>query len=77
MSNRLDKDKQIKLEPKRIEYAKKKITENGYDIIYEDNTKIQFIFLGKKVTFFPYSGWASGSSIIDGRGIDNLLKQLK
>jgi hypothetical protein len=73
---RLNKERQELLEPQRIEYAKKKIREYGYEIIYEDDTKIQFMFLDQKVLFFPYSGWASGGSIIDGRGLDKLLKQI-
>lgn len=74
---RLDIEKQEKLEPKRIEYAKKKIESMGYDIDYEDSTKIKFIFRGCMVTVFPYSGWFSGKSVKDGRGIKNLLGQIK
>ena len=35
------------------------------------------MFDNEKVKFFPYSGWHTGKSIKDGRGIENLLKQLK
>jgi hypothetical protein len=77
MSNRLDQEREAELQPKRIEYAKQEIEKLGYTITHEDKTKLQFQFKGKTVTLFPYSGWHSGASIKDGRGIDNLLKQIK
>lgn len=76
MSNRQDTDRQSKLEPKRIQYAKEKIEGLGYDIIDESTTRISFLFKKQVVTFFPYSGWATGITINDGRGIDELLKQI-
>jgi hypothetical protein len=30
-----------------------------------------------EITYFPYSGWASGKGITDGRGLANLIKQIK
>jgi len=74
---RLDTDRQKELEPNRIEFAKAEITKLGYAITYEDGTKIQFEFKGKAVTLFPYSGWHTGSTIQDGRGIHKLIKQIK
>jgi hypothetical protein len=77
MSNRLDKEREKELQPQRLEYAKKRITELGYQITFEVDTRIDFIFKGETVKFFPYSGWHTGKSIVDGRGINNLLKQIK
>jgi hypothetical protein len=75
---RLDIERQNRLEPKRIEYAKKKLQEIGCVIEYEDNTKIIFLDKAKnRITFYPYSGWHTGKSIKDGRGLNNLLEQLK
>ncbi len=74
---RLDIETQTELEPKRIAYAKEKITALGYDIFFENETSLKFLFKGKKVVLFPYSGWHTGASIKDGRGIENLLKQIK
>ena len=74
---RLDSDRQKELEPKRIQFAKEAIDEVGYRITYEDKTKIQFQFKGEIVTLFPYSGWHTGKSIVDGRGIEKLLEQIK
>lgn len=75
--SRLDKERQIKLEPNRIEYAKKKIMEIGFDIFYESKTEIRFYYKSELVRLFPYTGWHSGKSIKDGRGLNNLLSQIK
>ena len=74
---RMNIDAQLEAEPKRIEYAKQELSKLGYEITYEDNTKIQFDYKGNTVTMFPYSGWYSGKKIKSGRGIHELLKLLK
>lgn len=68
---------QKKLEPKRIEYAKKELEKLGIEITFKCGTRLDFIWKGEKVEIYPYSGWHTGKSIKDGRGIDKLLKQLK
>jgi hypothetical protein len=73
---RLDKERVTELQPQRMEFAKQKIEALGYVISFENETTLQFLFKGKKVNFFPYSGWHSGATIKDGRGINNLLKQI-
>lgn len=70
-------DRQKRLEPERIEYAVRKIQELGYEITHRDDLMIQFTHKGQSVTFFPYSGWATGKTIQDGRGLQKLLKQLQ
>ena len=46
-------------------------------VITEVNaTTLQFTFRGSPVTLYPYSGWFTGRTITDGRGIKNLLKQI-
>lgn len=77
MSNRLDQEKEAELSPKRMEYAFTKINNAGYDILHSDSTKLIFEFNGHQVTLFPYSGWHTGKSITDGRGLQKLLKQIK
>lgn len=74
---RLNTERQHELEPRRIQYAKEAIDKLGYVITYEDKTKLQFEFKGETVTLFPYSGWHSGKSIKDGRGIEKLIEQIK
>lgn len=38
---------------------------------------IEFEYKGHIVKYFPYSGWATGKTIKDGRGLMNLINQLK
>ena len=66
-----------KIQKERLEYAKMRIEELGYDIFFEIDYEIRFIFEDYPVYLFPYSGWHSGSTIKDGRGLENLLKQIK
>ena len=74
---RLNQERQSTLEPKRMEYAKSQIEKCGFEIIYQDETLLQFEFMEHIVNFFPYSGWASGASIKDSRGIKKLIRQIK
>lgn len=75
--SRLDIERQKQLEPDRIEYAIEELTKLNITIDMVDARKIIFKWKDEYVTLFPYSGWHTGKSIIDGRGIQNLLKQLK
>lgn len=77
MSNRLDKDREEKLQPERMEYAIEQLTKLGYTPTYVDKTRIEFGYMDAKVTLFPYSGWHTGKSIKDGRGLQKLLNQIK
>jgi hypothetical protein len=75
---RLDTERQSKLEPKRMEYAIGQLHAAGIQSIFCPTDKnIEFDFKGEKVTLFPYSGWHTGGSIKDGRGLQKLLNQLK
>jgi len=42
----------------------------------QDEHKLQFSFKDEIVTLYPYSGWHTGKSITDGRGINKLLTQI-
>ena len=75
--SRLDKERELQLQPKRMEFAIKELTKIGKVITYRDETKIQFEHERSKITFFPYSGWHTGATISDGRGLKKLLRQLK
>ena len=77
MSNRLNKEREALLQPERLEHAIKEIENLGYTITQRTNTSITFGYMDAYVTFFPYSGWHSGKSIKDGRGLQNLLNQIK
>ena len=72
MSNRLDQERESELQPKRMEYAKAEISKLGFKYIADDTT-ICFQFNGHQVKLFPYSGWHTGKTIKDGRGLKRLL----
>lgn len=74
---RLDIEKQKRLEPKRLQYAKNKLKELGIDITHEENTLIEFQHKNNIIKLFPYSGWWSGKGIGSDRGINKLLDKLK
>lgn len=74
---RLDQERQKKLEQSRIEYSVKCIQDLGYKIEYQDKRVVKFTFKNKLVTLFPYSGWHTGKTIIDGRGLNNLINQIQ
>jgi hypothetical protein len=73
---RLNKDRQISLEPKRINYAVSQITALGYPITNKTSTQIDFEFNGNNIMFFPYSGWFSGKGVGSGRGLQKLIEKL-
>jgi hypothetical protein len=74
---RLNTERQNKLEPLRFAVAKQKILDLGYVITSETTTELNFEFNGSNIKFFPYSGWHTGKSIIDGRGLQKLINQIK
>lgn len=75
MSHILSKKKDLQPERKKfaLEELEKRISVN---ILLITENEIRFLFKGSIVYFFPYSGWHSGASIKDGRGIIKLLKQI-
>lgn len=78
MSNRLDKYRQRALEPKRIDYAIDALKSLGFDKLgIMNGNEIRFTYKGSVISLFPFTGWHTGKTIKDGRGINNLLKQLK
>jgi len=73
---RLNIERQKKLEPFRMNTAKKNIQELGYNVTVISKTCLMFEYKGSIISYYPYSGWATGKTINDGRGLDNLLKQI-
>jgi len=75
---RLDKDRVAELQPKRMGIALETLScFSCVEIVWEDDTTIEFIYKGNKCKIFPYSGWWSGKGIGSGRGLENLIKKLK
>lgn len=77
MSKRQNQERQKLLEPQRIEYAIGQLHLAGIQsiVVIKENC-IEFDFKNHQVKFFPYSGWFTGKSVKDGRGIQNLLNQI-
>lgn len=65
------------LQPARMEWAVKKISDLGFYVEQVNEAQLRFMHKGHIVNFWPYTGWASGKTIKDGRGLSKLLKQLK
>lgn len=65
-----------KKQAKMVDYAVKSISSLGYTVV-SDDTSVWFYFKGSKVTHFAYTGWHTGKTIVDGRGIKKLLDQIK
>ena len=75
MSSRLNQEREKKLQPERMKVATQKLEAMGY-IVTSDDTALYFEFKGATVKYFAYSGWATGATIKDGRGLNNLINQL-
>lgn len=75
MGNRLNQERQERLEPSRMKTAMETFTSMGLEP-ENDGKKITFVYKGSQIQYFPYTGWATGKTIKDGRGLDFLVKQL-
>lgn len=65
------------LKHKRMQIALCEIFDAGYEPEQINASEIQFEFKGSIVRFYPFSGWATGKTIRDGRGIKKLIEQIK
>jgi hypothetical protein len=74
---RLDTDRQKELEPKRMDIAIEKLAELNISATRISDSELEFEWKGNMIKYWPYSGWHTGKGIKDGRGLQNLLKQLK
>lgn len=75
--SRLDKERQARLEPERMRTCKDTLEEMGYEVHEYGGNMLEFKYKGNTIKFYPYSGWHSGKGIKDGRGFQNLIKQLE
>ena len=74
---RLDIERQVKLEPLRMQTALDSFESLEVEGLNHSDKVITFFWKGSVIQYFPYSGWASGKTIKDGRGLKKLLKQLE
>jgi hypothetical protein len=77
MSNRLNQEREKKLQPIRIQNSIEALKQKGITELVNDETGISFLYMDNAISFWPYSGWFSGKGIKQGRGLKKLLKQLK
>jgi len=78
--SRLDKERQITLEPMRMNKAILEISNLGFKTKQISETELIIVTdinEDYNIKYFPYSGWATGKAIKDGRGLKRLLRQLK
>lgn len=73
---RLDTHRQMKFEPSRMSYAVNQLKGLGFEIAIISEHEINFNYKGSVIKFYPYSGWATGKTIKDGRGLRNLIQQI-
>jgi len=73
---RQDQERQKKLEPLRMKNAREAIEKKGYMVSLKSETTLMFTFKDVLILYFPYSGWATGATIKDGRGLKKLLMQI-
>lgn len=65
-----------RIQKEKLFEAQEKLLGIGIDLTYESDSEVRFIHKGSVVSYFTYSGWFSGKSVKDGRGLNNLIKQL-
>lgn len=71
------RERQNELEAGRIIYALNQLNKIGYNVEQPDPRTLCFMHKGSPVTLYPYTGWFTGKTVTDGRGIHNLIRQLK
>lgn len=77
MSGRLDQEREERLNPQRMQFCQEKLEAAGFQVTVRGDKQLEFEFKGAIVRFWPYSGWASGRTIKDGRGFDKLMAQVR
>ena len=77
MSSRLDQEREAELQPIRMETCRGKLESMGFIVESNGTDKLTFKYNGNTIQLFPYSGWFSGKGLQQGRGFNNLLKQME
>jgi hypothetical protein len=60
----------------RLYYAKKRLKDLNIEIVFESDNRIDFMHNGKTCSIYPYTGFFTGPTIKDGRGVEKLIEQL-
>ena len=70
-------ERRVRLEAKRSETALNVLRSMGFSPEYDSSEKVvTFVHGGNTIRYFPFTGWATGKGIRDGRGFVNLVRQL-
>lgn len=77
MEHKFYVEERKRLEPGRVQYAVEQLTKRGFEIHYQDHNTVQFWYKDNIITIYPYTGWYTGKGVKNGRGIQNLLNELK
>ena len=71
-------DKNLKILPQSFSQLKEVVVDYfEFEVVKEDNTEFVFMYNGKRITYYKKRNWFSGKGVTDGRGAENLIKQLK
>jgi hypothetical protein len=73
----MSRERRDQLEPGRFDFCVKQLKAMGYEVGTVDTRMITFTHKGQRIIFYPFTGWFTGKTVKDGRGINNLLNQLK
>lgn len=67
-----------KITKDRLDHAIRLFKENGitHSEFDQESKSMKVYHKGSAITFFPYTGWFTGKSVVDGRGINNLIRQI-
>lgn len=73
------KERRDALEGPRLSYAIERLASVGItDVAYEGGSRsLSFQWHGNTVRIWPYTGYFNGKGLKPGRGIENLIRQLK
>ena len=67
-----------KLNPQSFSQLKEVVVDYfEFEVVKEDNIEFVFMYNGKRITYYKKRNWFSGKGVTDGRGAENLIKQLK
>ena len=65
------------IQPERMNIALFELAFINVDVVFQNESEIHFMHKGSLIKYFPYTGWATGKTINDGRGLQTLLNQIK
>ena len=72
------KRRRARREPGRMDWTRQQLEDMGYAVTHDPAQRVlMFEYKNSTIRLWPYTGWFSGRPIVDGRGFENLVKQLR